>query len=89
VGGGATGGGASQRPFVQLDEQQSAPVAQAPAVAAHTVTQVPPVASQWSEQQSPSAEQVAFSPRHAPGGNPQRPCLSQRSSSLVAPQHPD
>ncbi len=84
-----TGGGTSQRPFVQLEEQQSAPVVQVALAAAQTVTHVLLAGSQWLEQQSPSAVHVAFWPRHAPGGSPQRPSGSQRSSSLVAPQQPD
>jgi hypothetical protein len=63
----------SQRPFVQLEEQQSAPVMHVPLVAAQTVVHVLLIGSQWFEQQSPSAEQSAFWPRQAPGGSPQRP----------------
>jgi hypothetical protein len=69
--------------------QQSAPAVQLALAAAHGVVHVPLAASQWFEQQSPSAAHVAFWPRQPPGGNPQRPSLSQRSSSLVAPQQPD
>ena len=86
--GGLTGG-ASQRPFVQLEEQQSAPAVQVALAAAQTVVQVLLAGSQWPEQQSPSFAHVAFCPRHAPGGRPQRPLESQRSSSFVAPQQPD
>lgn len=89
VTGGVTGGGASQCPLVQLEVQQSAPVVQIALAAAQTVAQVPLAGSQWFEQQSPSVVHVALSPRHAPGGKPQRPSLLQRSSSLVAPQQPD
>jgi hypothetical protein len=46
VTGGVTGGGASQWPLVQLEEQQSAPVVQVALVAAQTVTHVPLAASQ-------------------------------------------
>jgi hypothetical protein len=87
--GGIVGGGASQRRFVQLEEQQSAPTAHAALVAAQTVTQALVAGSQCSEQQSPSEAHAAFWPRHAPGGSPHRPSGSQRSSSLVAPQQPD
>jgi hypothetical protein len=68
-----TGGGASQRPFVQLEEQQSAPVVQVALVATQTVTHVLLAGSQCLEQQSPSTVQVAFWPRQAPGGSPHRP----------------
>jgi hypothetical protein len=66
-------GGASHTPLVQLDEQQLAPVVHAPFVATHGVMHVLLVASQCFEQQSALLEHVAFCPRHAPGGSPQRP----------------
>ncbi len=59
-GGGAGGMGASQRPLVQLDAQQSAPVVHAPAAAVQRTTHVLPVGSQWPEQQSAFAVHVAF-----------------------------
>jgi hypothetical protein len=44
--GGVAGGSASQRPLVQLEEQQSAPVVQVALAAAHTVVHVPLAGSQ-------------------------------------------
>src|SRR5512140_3055317 len=69
-GGGGGGSGASQRPFVQLDVQQSAPVVQAPAAGTHGVVHVCDAGSQCLPQQSASAVHAAFCPRHAPGGRP-------------------
>jgi hypothetical protein len=83
------GPGASQPPFVQLDEQQFAPVVQGPAVGVQGVMHVWLVGSQCCEQQSASLMHAAFCPRHAPGGRTQRPSGPQRSFCCVAPQHPD
>jgi hypothetical protein len=74
---------------VQLEVQQSAPVLHAPCAGAHTTVHVLLAGSQCFEQQSPSALHDAFCPRHAPGGNPQRPSGSHRSLSFVAPQQPE
>jgi hypothetical protein len=82
--------GGSHDPFVQLDVQQSAPVTHAPAVGVQATAgvQVCVAASQCLSQQSPSVVHVACNPSHAPGGRPQRPS-THKSSSFVAPQHPD
>lgn len=84
-------GGASQLPFVQLPEQQSAPDVQAPAAGAHFVAHTFVPGSQKPEQQSASFAHVAFVALHAVGGRMQRGgswVLSQRSLSGVARQHP-
>ncbi len=85
----AGGRGGSHVPFVQLDVQQSAPVVHAPATGVHTTVQLLLFGSQCFEQQSPAALHEAVWPRHAPGGSPQRPLGSHKSSSFVAPQQPE
>lgn len=82
---------ASQLPFVQLPEQQSAPVVHFPAEGEHFVEHVFVPGSQKPEQQSASLAHVALVALHAVGGSMQRfgSCvLSHRSLSGVARQHP-